>query len=133
VHGYGHNPLILPYIFQANTSTDNAQDQQWLSHPQGELVNALDNQKMMEGRPFPTCIPPLLLLPSFLESPLQITPLSIPISTDILMTKEHLVLLHWLSLLLPQAICAVVNDDSHVSSDTLATCGHRPYQKLFED
>jgi len=49
VHGYGHNPLILPYIFQANTSTDNAQDQQWLSHPQGELVNALDNQKMTEG------------------------------------------------------------------------------------
>ncbi len=44
VHGYGHNPLILPYIFQANTFVDNAQDQQWLSHPQGELVNALDNQ-----------------------------------------------------------------------------------------
>jgi hypothetical protein len=42
------------------------------------------------------------------------------------MTKEHFVLLHWLSLLLPQAICAAVNDDSHVSSDTLATCGHRP-------
>jgi hypothetical protein len=59
--------------------------------------------------------------------------LSIPISKDIPMTKEHLVLLHWLSLLLPQAICAKVNNDSDVSSDTLATCGHRPYQKLFED
>jgi hypothetical protein len=59
--------------------------------------------------------------------------LNIPISTDIPMTKEHLVLLHWLSLLLPHAICAAVNDDSHVSLDTLATCGHRPYQKLFED
>ncbi len=98
-----------------------------------ELINALDNQKMMEGRPFPTCIPPLLLLPSFLESPLQITPLSIPISTDIPMTKEHFVLLHWLSLLLRQAICDAINNDSHVSSNTLATCGHRPYQKLFED
>ncbi len=94
VHGYEHNPLILPYIFQANTSTDNAQDQQCLSHPQGELVNALDNQKMMEGRAFSTCIPPLLLLPSFLESPLQITPLSIPISIDFPMTKEHFILLH---------------------------------------
>jgi hypothetical protein len=49
------------------------------------------------------------------------------------MTKKHLVLLHLLSLLLPQAICAAVNDDSHASSDTLATCGHRPYQKLFEN
>jgi hypothetical protein len=36
----------------------------------------------------------LLLLPSFLESPLQITPLSIPISIDFPMTKEHFILLH---------------------------------------
>jgi hypothetical protein len=47
--------------------------------------------------------------------------LNIPISIDIPMTKEHLVLLHRLSLLLPQVICVVVNDDSHVSLDTLAT------------
>jgi hypothetical protein len=52
VHGYGHNPLILPYIFQANTSTDNAQDQQCLSHPQGELINALDNKKNDGGKVF---------------------------------------------------------------------------------
>jgi ribosomal protein L12E/L44/L45/RPP1/RPP2 len=41
VHGYEHNPLILPYIFQANTSIDNAQDQQWLSLVEGEAVHPL--------------------------------------------------------------------------------------------